>query len=305
MARAFLTAQKTYLAGSTLALCNIVKITRLDGRVFAFTSCDQDLVIEGITYEAYSSADASELAAQVGAGVDNFSIVSLLSSTRIKETELLAGLWDGARCEFSFYAFDNASTVGRLGPLVTGTIGEITEDGGQFTAEVRGLSQRLSQQFVELTSPLCRVRALGDARCMPQGFNEGTNISVPTGTITPTAFRKTGRVVTVVNSTVQITFGGSAEASTIFRHGRVIWTQGANNGLQREIKEHTAGGGSTAVITLQEAMPFVVAVGDVATLEQGCDRTFSMCHALYGNTHNAQNEPQLPGNEALRKSGKR
>lgn len=305
MARAFLTAQKNYLAGSILALCNILKITRLDGRVFAFTSLDQDLVIAGVTYEAYTSADASELASQVGSGVDNFSVVGLISSTKIKESELLAGLFDGATVEFSFYAFDAASTVGKLGPLLTGTLGEITEDGGQFTAEIRSLSQRLSQQFVELTSPLCRVRQLGDSRCMPAGHNEGTNGSVLTGTITPTTIKKTGRVVTVVNSTAQITFGGSAEASTIFRHGRVIWTQGANLNQTREIKEHTAGGGSTAVITLQEAMPFPVAVGDVATLEWGCDRTMSQCWAVFGNSDNFQAENSLPGNEALRKKGAR
>lgn len=305
MARAFLTAQKSYLAGSILGLCNIIKITRLDGRVFAFTSLDQDVVLEGVTYEAWTSADASELAAQVGSGVDNFQVVGLISSVRVKEAELLAGLWDGAKVEFSFYSFDQPVTVGKLGPLITGTLGEITEDGGQFTVEVRSLSQRLSQQFVELTSPLCRVRQLGDFRCMPKGFNEGTNGSVLTGTVTPTTIKKTGRLVTVVTSSVQITFGASAEASTIFRHGRVIFESGANLSLQREVKEHTAGGGSTAVITLQEAFPFPVQIGDSATLEIGCDRTFSQCFSLFGNSDNHAGEPHLPGTDSLVKRGKR
>jgi uncharacterized phage protein (TIGR02218 family) len=302
MARAFSLSLKSYLGGSIIALANCVRITRLDGQVFGFTACDQDLTIEGQLYTAYTSADVSEMAAQVGAGVDNLSLVALISSTKVTEAGLLAGVWDAARVELFFCPFDNP-TLGKIS-LLTGTIGEITEDGGQFTAEVRGLSQRLSQQFVELTSPLCRVRALGDARCMPLGFNEGTNISVPTGTITMAGIRFT-RTVTVVTSSVQMTFGGSAEASTIFRHSPLRFVTGLNAGLTREVKEHAAGGGSTAVIALQEGFPFLPAVGDTATLEWGCNRTFSQCGTLFGNSSNFQAENSLPGNEALRKTGKR
>jgi uncharacterized phage protein (TIGR02218 family) len=304
MARAFLTAQKSYLAGSMLALCNCVRIVRLDGRVYTFTSLDVDLVIAGETYLAYTSVDATELAAQIGSGVDNLSVVALLSSTVIKETELLAGLWDGAKVELFMFSHDQPVTVGKLGPLLTGTIGEITEDGGQFTAEVRGLSQRLSQQFVALCSPLCRHRAVGDRFCMPKGFNEGQNGSVPTGSVTMAAARFS-RTVTVVNSTKQITFGGDASSSGLYRYSPLVFTAGANVGLAREVKEHTQGGGSTAVITLQEAFPYPVQIGDIATLEKGCNRTLAICNSIWGNTSNYGGEPFIPGNDSLLRVGRR
>jgi len=298
MARAFSVSLKSYLAGSMISLANCVKITRLDGQISGFTSLDVDVTIEGLTYSAWTSVDASELASQVGSGVDNLNVVALLSSTKVKETELLAGLWDGAKVELFFWPFDNPS-LGRI-VLLTGTLGEITEDGGQFTAEIRSLSQRLSQQFVELTSPLCRVRKLFDSRCMPNGSNEGT----ANGTITPAGCRPS-RTVSVVNSTKQITFSGDAGASTLYRYGMVTFTSGLNIGQSREVKEHTQGGGSTAVITLQEPFPFVVAVGDVATLEWGCDRTLSQCTSRFKNFVNHAGEAQLPGTDAILRVGRR
>lgn len=304
MARAFLTAQTEYLAGPLLALCNCIRIVRLDGGVYTYTSLDQDLTIAGEVYQAFTSVDVSELASQIGSGVDNTQFIGLLSSDEITETDLLAGLWDGARIEFFFYAFESPATVGKLGPLVTGTIGEISEDGGQFTAEVRGLTQRLSQQIVELLAPVCRVRQFGDRRCMPKGYNEGQNGSVPTGTVT-LANSQFSRTVTVVNSTKQITFGSDASASGLYRYSPIVFTTGANAGLSREVKEHVQGGGSTAVITLQEPYPFPVLVGDVATLEKGCDRRMATCHGTFGNSDNHAAEPGIPGNDALIRVGRR
>lgn len=283
---------------------NCIRIVRLDGRVFTFTSLDQDLTIAGEIYQAYTSADMSEVATQVGSGVDNLSVIGLISSTKIKESELLAGLFDGARCEIFGYLFDQTPAIARLPSLITGTLGEMTEDGGQFTAEIRSLSQRLSQQFVELSSPLCRARAVGDGRCMPKGFNEGQNGSVPTGSVTM-ALARFSRTVTVVNSTKQITFGGDASASGLYRYSPLVFTSGANANISREVKEHVQGGGSTAVITLQESFPFQVMVGDVATLEKGCSRQLSVCHSVWGNTSNHQGEPFTPGNDAILRVGRR
>lgn len=153
----------THLAGSVLTLATYVKLTRLDGTVMGFCSLDQDLTFGGVTYQAFSSVAASAVRASEGAGVDNLDIVGLITSTKIKDTDILAGLYDGASVEIGQVNYSDL-TQGTVIHL-TGTLGEITEREGEYTAEIRSLSQRLAQQVGALTSATCRVRALGDTEC--------------------------------------------------------------------------------------------------------------------------------------------
>lgn len=53
------------------------------------------------------------------------------------------------------------------GPLIerVGHLGEVTIERGAFKAEMRGLMQAYTRSIGELTSPTCRVKTLGDARC--------------------------------------------------------------------------------------------------------------------------------------------
>lgn len=225
-------ALKSYLAGSLIAIANCVRIDRLDGETYGFTSLDQDITFEGITYSANSSVDASEFRSEQGTGVDNLDIQSLITSDVITDDDLMAGLWDGAKVELFFLPFENTS-LGKI-TLITGTLGEIRLRQGMYQAEVRSESQRLSQQFIEVTSPLCRVRQLFDRRCMPQGFNEGTD----TGTLTPASFRFT-RAVSQVESSRVLRFAYDTQANNVYQYGRVRFLTGANAGLEREIKAHT------------------------------------------------------------------
>lgn len=151
------------VAGPVLTLANYCKITRLDGAILGFTSFDRDLTLDGVTFEAFSSVSASAVRQSEGTGVDNLDIVGLVTSTKIRDTDILAGLYDGAAVELG--------QVNYLAPQdgvivhLTGTLGEITEREGEYTAEIRSLSQRLAQQVGALTSATCRVRALGDTEC--------------------------------------------------------------------------------------------------------------------------------------------
>lgn len=246
MSRTLSLSLSNYLNGSLLALTNCVKVVRLDGQQFGFCSLDQDIEFDGLAYEAGTSADISELRTEVGQGVDNADLVSLISSDRITEADLLGGIWDGARIEMFMLPFEDTS-MGRIGPLISGVLGELQHERGQWRAEIRSLSQRLSQQFVELTSPTCRVRRLFDARCMPRGFNEGTD----NGTLAPTDFRFDGAVVTAVTDARTITLGGpttptggESQATDYYRYGIVKMTSGPNAGIEREIKSHVGNAGT-------------------------------------------------------------
>jgi uncharacterized phage protein (TIGR02218 family) len=282
----------TLLDGPVIPLANYCRITRLDSTVLGFTSFDRDLTFGGVTYEAFSSVSASAVRQSEGTGVDNMDIVGLITSSKIRDTDILAGLYDGAAVELGQVNY-LAPETGRIIHL-TGTLGEITEREGEYTAEIRSLSQRLAQQVGALTSATCRVRAFGDSECIPPGD--------PLTVLTLAAHQFT-RTVSVVTSGTALTFGSDSNVSNYYRYGRVLFQTGLNAGLQREIKSHTLSGG-TAQLVLQEGFPFVVQVGDTALLEAGCDRTVSRCE-FFSNTINFAGEPHVPGNFLILRRGRR
>ena len=294
MSRTITSAYQTHLGAETQTRALCCKVTRTDGTIMGFTSHDVDLELEGVTYEADSAVDVAALRTSVGTGVDNSEAFGALISDRITETDILAGLYDGAAVtlfEVNWASLGDGELIYLLGSL-----GEFTVETGSFKSELRSLAQRLSQQIVEVYSKECRVQQLFDARC----FVGGTNYA---GTKTAADFRSTHSVATV-NSLTQFTFAGNTQASTYYRYGRVEFQSGANNGLQREIKEHALSGGQ-AVITLQEAFPFAVAVGDTALLEAGCDRRAETCRDRFQNKGNFRGEDFLPGTDAILVRGRR
>lgn len=272
----------------------LVKLTRQDSTVLGFTSFDEDITFNGVTYEKSSALDATALRGQLGSGVDNMELMGLLNSHKITDTDLLAGLYDGSTVEL--YLINYLVPSQGVVTLLTGTLGEVNFEDGQYTVEFRSLSQRLSQQVVELTSPTCRVQAFGDARCAANGGVGGTH---------PLSFfQRTGVAVVSVPSSTQINFGADPNPAGYYDYGRIIFTSGLNNGIIREVKSHVVSPGN-AVLNLQEPFPFTVAPGDVATLEAGCDRNFSTCVGKFSNAANFRGEPHVPGTDQILQRGRR
>jgi uncharacterized phage protein (TIGR02218 family) len=269
--------------GFYMAVC--VLIERLDGVQHGFTSFNRDLTVDEILYESTSSLDSSAIQHELGVGVGNLDVMGVITSSSITEDALLAGLYDGATVTL-FMVNPKNVFAGSL-VMVTGYFGEITHRDGRFVAEFRSLSQRLSQQIGELTSPLCRVKALGDERCKidlgPFQFN---------------------RDVTAVVDDYTIRFGSDSAASGNYTYGRVVFNEGPNVNIAREVKRHTLDSGD-ALIVLQEPFPFTVSVGEEAMLEAGCDRAFLTCRDKFANTDNFRGEPHVPEHRMLLRRGRR
>ncbi len=284
-----------HVAGEVLALALMVRVERVDGQVFGFTSHDRDLTYSGLTYLATSAVEASGVRNSLGRQLDTLDVQGLLQSSVLTDSDLLNGLYDGA--EVSVFVVNwRSSPITERAILLTGTIGEVSFQDGLWVAEFRPLSTRLTHQLGQLTSPTCRVKEWGDAECAPGGvLASGTNVS---------AFRHTGRAVTVVTSRYQLTFGASAEATGYFNAGRVYMTSGLNSGLSREVKQHTLSAGA-AVIVLQEPFPRAVAVTNTATLEAGCDRTLAICRSRFNNALNHRGEPEIPTTQVALQRGRK
>jgi len=267
---------------TTIAMC--VRLTRLDGVVLAFTSLDSDITIDGVSYKATDSLNASLAQMSADLRVDNLDVQGVLTDDRITDEELLSGKYDNAQVDIflvnwaSLPADLNDKTNMRF--LMSCEVGEIRVSGSFFYAEMRSLKERLAKQHMEVFGPLCRAKRLGDARCKRS----------------LTSFTFSYTVSSVTSSRRSFTHSSTAQVNDYFKYGVIRWTSGLNNGTETVCKEYASG-----VITLVEKMFFDVQVGDAFTAIRGCDRQFSTCRDTFNNVKNFRGEPPhlMPGNDKL------
>ncbi len=264
----------THIGGETTTLATCWKITRKDSAVFGFTDFDKDLTIDGLLYQAQSGYTRSAIHTISNLAVDNLDIESALDSETLNAADLRAGIWDGAAIEIFIVNWSNLAN-GKI-ILKRGTVGEVELKDTVFRAELRGLTQALSQQIVELYTPDCRAE-LGDARC---------KINLAALTVIGT--------VTAVTDRRSFTDTGRIEADHYWNGGLITWTSGANVGRKMEVKSFVGG-----VFTLFLPMPSDVAEGDTYSLYPGCDKKFSTCKDKYSNSKNFRGEPHVPGNDQV------
>jgi uncharacterized phage protein (TIGR02218 family) len=265
----------THIGGETTTLATCWKVTRRDGSIFGFTDFDKDLTVESLLYQARSGYTRSAIHTIANLAVDNLDIESAIDSETLSAADLRAGVWDGATVEIFLVNWSNLANGKVI--LKRGTIGEVELKDTTFRAELRGLSQALSQQIVELYTPDCRAD-LGDTRCK-------VNLA---------ALTVTGAITAVTD---RRSFADSARGESVnyWNGGLLTWTSGANMGRKMEVKAFASGG----AFTLFLPMPSTVAVGDNYSLRPGCDKKFSTCKDRYNNVRNFRGEPNVPGNDQV------
>ena len=159
----------THLQQEVTTLATCWKIQRQDGQTFTFTSFNDTLAIDigdgagEENYIATSSFNRTAIENTDDMSVDNLDLTGVLSATDIDETELRIGLFDFATIWIFFVNYEDL-TQGIL-KMRKGKIGEvIITRNGFFQAELRGLTQAYSQNFLELYSIECRTD-LGSDLC--------------------------------------------------------------------------------------------------------------------------------------------
>lgn len=261
---------------TTLARCWIV--TRRDGAVSGFTDHDGDLVIDGVTCRAGTGFSASEATSRFDLSIDGAEISGALAADSLTEADLAAGRFDAAQVDT--WLVDWSDVTLRL-LLSRATLGEVKREGEAFSAELRGLADKLSQESGRLYTARCTAD-LGDARCKIALAATGLNGA-------GTASRLLG-----VSAIAAAGLGDFAEG--VFTAGCLTWTSGANTGLAVEIKEHRIVG-SEVQLTLWQAMSEVIATGDGFTITAGCDKRFETCRDRFANSINFRGFPHIPGND--------
>jgi uncharacterized phage protein (TIGR02218 family) len=258
-------------------LCRCWVITRTDDIKQGFTDHDEDILLGEVICRADSGLSGSEATQKLGLAVDSSEISGALSDDALNENDLVAGRYDGAAVEVWLVDWSQPNLCVLL---AKGTLGEVRREGGGFTAEVRGLNERLSQVSGRLFTATCSAD-LGDNRC---GID-----------LTDVRFRGSG-VVTAINATSVFRASGlDSFDDAWFRAGRLTFTSGANAGLSVEVKDHRSDGAVT--IELWQAMPGPILVGDRFAITAGCDKRFETCKSRFNNTVNFRGFPHIPGND--------
>ncbi|MEO1198079.1 MAG: DUF2163 domain-containing protein [Pseudomonadota bacterium] len=267
-----------HLDSGATTLCWCWRIMRKDGVVLGFTDHDCDVEFDGVLHEAQTGFTGSEVQTQLGLAPDNAEVSGALRSDRISETDLLLGRYDGATVDLYRVNWVEPSQHVRLRRML---FGEVRHGKHAFTAELRGLSARLSEVKGRLFQHGCSAM-LGDARC-------GVNLS-------SSAYRATGTLEAVHSATrFEINYSGSYD-DNFFAHGRLEFISGALDRLSYDIKDNvkTSGGATVSLWIGPEVLP---EPGDDVRLYAGCDKSFDTCRSKFSNGLNYQGFPHIPGND--------
>ena len=257
---------------TTLATC--WKITREDSTELGFTDHDELLTIDSVDYDSIAGFTPTTVENKSNMSVDNLDVEGQVFPSKITEEDLLAGLYDYAEIEIFIVNYEDLAQ----GKLVVkrGRLGEVTLNSQMFQAEVRGLTQHLSQTIGDVFSPSCRA-ILGDSKCKVAlaGFTVSTTVSEVTN-----------------NQTFKAT--ALTEAAGWYTGGEIVWTSGNNAGRRMEVKEFV----STQVV-LALPMGKSISVGDGFDIIAGCDKTRETCQDKFSNIINFRGEPDVPGTDKL------
>lgn len=270
-----------YLQGTT-TVSQAIRVVRADGQVFAYTSAQRSVRIDGVLFLA-SNLTLSDVVTALDMSVGNMelSLYASLSDPVFNQAEVFGGLWKNAT--FEIFEYNRNAPQDGKNPIVSGIFGEVTINVDHYKVELRDWVQFLQQPIGEVSSKNCRNR-LGDARCK----------------VDLAPFTVTGAFDSVVSNQV---FRDSSrmEAEDWFGDGILTFLTGENAGFSQKVKSYAADGTFTLTLPMFSA----VQVGDTYSVHAGCrkrhDRTLanpsgvSDCVDKFDNILNFRGEPHRPG----------
>lgn len=273
-------ALAAHVSSGATTLCWCWRLTRRDGERQGFTDHDRDIEFDGTVFEAAAGMTASEIRDSVGLSVDNLEVTSAMTSDRLAEADLSAGIYDNAAVEIFRvnWAAPDQSVLMR-----SGNLGEVKRGGIAFTAEVRGLAHNLQETKGRLFQYACDAD-LGDPRC-------GIALDDP-------AFTGTGTLVEIASPRRFTAAGLASFAHGWFTHGLLTFSSGTASGQSVEVKQHTNVGG---VVTLElwSAARLPLTPGQAFAVRAGCDKRLATCQSKFANAANFRGFPHMPGNDFL------
>lgn len=263
---------------TTVARCWLVK--RRDGLLLGFTDHDRPLSFDGYQFAADSGLTARALQQGTGLSVDNSEALGALTSSAIRDEDILAGRYDQA--EVMAWLVNWTNTDERALQF-RGTLGEIRRVDGQFTAELRGLTETLNQTRSRVYQKPCTA-VLGDRACGVDLTAPGMSVEV--------------EVISVDDQRV-FDLGALAEFDEgWFAWGTMIALNGAAEGLASSIKEDRSIGIRRRIV-LWSDLRAEISPGDRVKVIAGCNKQPATCRLKFDNFLNFRGFPDIPGDDWL------
>lgn len=272
---------KAHLASGTTTLARAFAVGRRDGMVMGFTDHDRDLAFEGIAFRADTGLTAKAVQMGTGLAVDNSEAFGALRSDAITEEDILAGRYDGAEVRGWIV---NWADVSMRALQFRGTMGEITRTAGAFTAELRGLTERLNLHQGRIYHSRCSA-ILGDRAC-------GFDLNRP-------GFADERQVERVEAGRIFRFQGVPGFDDRFFEKGRFTVLTGKAAGLIGIVKNDRIAGDAERTVELWQSLGVVPEPGDLVRIEAGCDKREDTCRLKFTNFVNFQGFPHIPGEDWL------
>ena len=265
----------------------ILKITRTDGQIFAYTTHSKDIVWRGIVYQ--SCCGIRSTAREAGVGGSSFGtqeITGLLSDTGVRGDDVFYGLFDGAGVEINLVPWDNPNNESPV-RLISGTIGKSSLSLSNFQFEVVTDAAQLQQrELLDIYTPGCRYK-LGDKFCgvvldgVSPGFEVIGTVSSVDNFILPNSGKRR-----IFNDDSQ------TQASGYFDGGLLAWQTGYNTLLVSEIKTFDG-----TRFELRQPLPNEIQPGDTYIATPGCNKSVGDCRDKFNNFDNFGGFPHVPGED--------
>lgn len=278
-----------HLAGDCTTLAVLLKLTRKDGTVYAFTDHDASIVYGGSTYTPQLGLTRTADSSNSDMSPDNQDATLFLDDATITERDLRGKLFDGATVEIRVVNWADL-TQGEV-KLRKGTGGQLTIIRGQFTMAVRGLLNKLGIVTGETFGAPCRAQ-LGDSKCGIDitGYQQNGSVSSSADAYTLTPNSGLKKKTPLVNT--------DPAPSGWFNDGILTFSSGVNNGLSYQI-----GTWDGTALTFKNPLFAVPAASDTFVIEPGCNHDSTPatgdCQTKFANIANFRGEPFIPGQDQV------
>lgn len=263
---------RVWFDGALETVAMFWRVLRRDGVALGFTAHDRDLWFGGMVHRAAPGMVPSSLRLSGDFEPDSAEVRGALTHDALSSADLALGRFNGAQVHIGVVDWQTLEHE----VLYGGSIGEVSEEDGRFTAALISRKAELLCDTVPRTSPMCRVEFCG-----------------PGCALSAAEFTHEAIVAAVDFTDNAVLFAMPATADDLVG-GFVRWLDGPQAGLTMDVMAT-----GTSGLILATPLEPDTAPGLRALVREGCDRTLDTCATRFANAVNFQGEPFLPGNDLI------